>query len=284
MYISPSNIIETGYTNGTQFVIESNQTIYSGYYHKDKFGNYWTGETHTEDSEQLSNLLPESPIPANKPISFYNTLNTLELPSTNINSDVIIPSDDDYNKGFFSRYIIRYNNSVDYKFIEVNKDNFKKIIQLPNISILYNATSVIWKLTGPLNDVYNGNIRVESGIKDTNLRSIQESEKTFSGLSLYLTDPLQFYKRAEASNLYTSGGEFKTANGQNYIGDYHIHNSKGPMVGKTHTKKFHENLFPINETISIQANNQQNKKQQPTSSYNPSPMNMGSGFSGGGGY
>jgi hypothetical protein len=36
------------------------------------------------------------------------------------------------------------------------------------------------------------NIRIESGIVDTNLRSIQNASKTIPNISDILTDPLQF--------------------------------------------------------------------------------------------
>jgi len=98
---------------------------------------------------------------------------------------------------------------------------------------------------------------------------------------------LQFYRYTEVSNLYTAGGEFKTANGQNYIGDYHIHDSIGPMIGKTHTKEPHGNLFPINDNIipriqtsmSIPISGSNITPTQLT--YTPSNINIGGG---GGGY
>jgi hypothetical protein len=40
--------------------------------------------------------------------------------------------------------------------------------------------------------VIKNNIRVESGIVDTNLRSIQHASKTIPNISKLLTNPLQF--------------------------------------------------------------------------------------------
>ena len=48
------------------------------------------------------------------------------------------------------------------------------------------------------------------------------------------------------SNLYTNGGEY-FLNGEEYIGAYHIHPSKGPMVGAYHVSEPHEYLVPIGE-------------------------------------
>ena len=52
-----------------------------------------------------------------------------------------------------------------------------------NITNHYLITTLLWQLTGPINDIYNNNIRTTPGIKDTNLRSIQDAEKTFPNLS-----------------------------------------------------------------------------------------------------
>ena len=52
------------------------------------------------------------------------------------------------------------------------------------------------------------------------------------------------------SNLYTYGGEY-LLNGVEYIGDYHIHPDKGPMVGALHVSQPHEYLTPINASESL---------------------------------
>jgi hypothetical protein len=190
MYISPSNVIETGYTNGSRFTLNDGQTVYIGYYHKDNLERYWTGKTPTDDSEPLINYFPSSPV-GNQPISYYSKLNKLNLPINNIVNEFIIPTEEEYKKGFFTRYVLKSNKSSN-KFVEVTSSSFNKIIQIPDIAILYNSISLLWKLTGPELDVYNNNIRIKSGIKDTNLRSIQEAEKNLKGISTYLTNPLQF--------------------------------------------------------------------------------------------
>ena len=44
-------------------------------------------------------------------------------------------------------------------------------------------------------------------------------------------------------NLYTQGGELYYSNGTEYIGDYHIHPTVGPMVGAIHTGVEHSKLY-----------------------------------------
>lgn len=50
-------------------------------------------------------------------------------------------------------------------------------------------------------------------------------------------------------NLYTDGSEFKLPNGRRYRGYYHVHPTKGAMVGAVHVDRFHESLSPINRIV-----------------------------------
>ena len=52
------------------------------------------------------------------------------------------------------------------------------------------------------------------------------------------------------NNLYTSGEEFVLPNGENYVGAYHVHVSKGAMVGGTHTTTPHDRLTPVNSRVA----------------------------------
>jgi len=55
MYLPPSVILpETFYTYGNEYYYATNQAFYVGYYHKDKYGNAYTGQTHTNDSQKLN--------------------------------------------------------------------------------------------------------------------------------------------------------------------------------------------------------------------------------------
>ena len=46
------------------------------------------------------------------------------------------------------------------------------------------------------------------------------------------------------SNLYTAGTEYTYLDGEEYIGFYHIHPTKGPMAGREHSSNRHEKLLP----------------------------------------
>jgi hypothetical protein len=201
MYIPVSNIVETGFTSGNQFVVESTQLFYVGYYHKDTSNIYWSGQTHDNSSVVLKNIntnnSTDNNLTRNNIANFgYTKLNPKIFPQETFTPDFIMPTEQDYTNGFFIRYILKptvgVNNIQSLNFIEVKSNKFTQVSQSPDLKTLYKLTSLIWKLTGPLYDVYKDNIRTASGIIDTNKRSILDAEKTLPNLSLYLIDPLQF--------------------------------------------------------------------------------------------
>jgi hypothetical protein len=212
MYIPRSNIIEIGYANEGKFLktkytdpsLQPNlsltvkpslkdNTPYEGYYHKDKQGNYWVGREHTDTSVILLSIDQIS-----LPIDAENTYTKLQpkiFPTISITPDFIYPTQDEYNKGHFSRFIIKHVISSQINdFFEVKKEKFQQIIQNSDLLLLYKPVTLIWKLTGPLYDEYQNNIRTRSGIIDTNKRSLQEAETILPNVSLYFTDLIQFGK------------------------------------------------------------------------------------------
>jgi hypothetical protein len=199
MYISKSQIIETGYTQGYDFVLSHNQQLYKGYYHKDNQGRYWSGKDHTSLSILLISLIsPNIDITANSiakdgiiAYPFSKRFN-IDLTTPLLKSDFIQPTELDYNNGYFVRYISELKNSKQPYIIESNYNNYKNFSTDKNLINQYNTTTLLWQLTGPILDEYNNNIRTKSGIKDTNSRSIQEASKTIKNISTYLTNPLQF--------------------------------------------------------------------------------------------
>ena len=86
---------------------------------------------------------------------------------------------------------------------------------------------------------------------------------------------------------YTSGGEFTLPDGTNYIGAYHVHITRGAMVGAYHKDTPHDRLTPSNRRSRrlIQDIIQQLQSQRATQTTNNNRMSptRRSGMSGGGG-
>lgn len=196
MYIPISNILFSDYTNGGDFIFKSNLQPYIGFYFVDKNNNVYTGKTYTSNSVELLRRNPNTSTNSNIVFdSKYASLNPKTLPPLVITPDFIQPTNADYNNGFMTRFILKPTISSQINdFIEVRSDKYISVVQDGDAKVLYKSINLVWKLTGPLYDVYRDNIRILSGIIDSNKRSLSEAEKTMPNLSLYLTDLLQFGK------------------------------------------------------------------------------------------
>lgn len=191
MFTPKSNIVETGYTNGNYFTLP-NGNFYEGYYHKDKFNNCYTEKENSVSSIKLTLFLT---LEGNDPSDYlgnnkFKKLFKTSLINKSYGDEYISPTKDDYNAGYFTRYIAKVNPSSDIRYIEITKGSFDEILKQNNP--FYTPVSLLWKIYGPVFDIYQEDIRIESGIVNTNLRSIQQIEKTIPGISSFLTDYVKY--------------------------------------------------------------------------------------------
>jgi hypothetical protein len=175
MYI-PKNKIQTNlYTSGGEYILLSSGQDYIGSYYKLYNGKYYTGQTPNE-----SNTLEIIPIISNIPTNSDNK-NSLVIPY-----NPILPTPQDYQIGEFVRYFnVKRNQAI---FTEISKDVYQKYKQQdPQVSWrLYRVFSLIWKLTGDINQVAQTN---------KNITELTESREKVLGLSLYLKENwIQYYK------------------------------------------------------------------------------------------
>jgi len=294
-YFPKSQIQTNLYTRGEEYVIASTKENYVGFYHKLSTGQTFSGKT-SEDDFVVSiipfvpkDILPEPYDYENQNFSLSDSktsyINISSFDSYETISDVglyhslrpsrlkkllpfynpTLPTESDYKLGKFTRCFCKKSNELIY--IEINKDTYTNLIKrnLEYLWQLYVPFEIPWQLTGNNQQVYDTNKNVTT--------LISQRLKLFNFNEYLKEDYLKYYQFTNASNLYTAGGEYKTANGKNYIGYYHIHDKTGPMVGATHIKEPHELLFPINTTSSYTP---------PSNNY--SPPSIGRRGGGGGGY
>lgn len=198
MYIPQGKILKKYYyTGGNEFTIPSG-IKYTGYYHKDVYGNSWTGKTHDNTSVILKSILPTTYLDNN---SDYNG-NTLKYNNINKSANILgtnakpiqvsnfSVNRTEYEVGFKTRYFIKYNASTRLKFDELSSSTYKDL-QLDNSqyhTVMYTLVSLMWRVRGPLEDQYKDNILIKPGVYSSNKRSVDEAEKTCPGIRLYLTD------------------------------------------------------------------------------------------------
>ena len=105
--------------------------------------------------------------------------------------NTILPTNEDYTKGFYTRYFIKTKGSKSIS--EVNEETLGLLGQKIDDN-LYVGFELDWKLTGPLNDIFVGGIRQQAGVRDTNRRTLQRLEQEYIGITEKLQNLTQFYR------------------------------------------------------------------------------------------
>jgi hypothetical protein len=264
-YIPKNRILTNLYTEGSEFVYAKNPSQeYLGYYHKLFNGKTYTGKNQYDSPIQEiipatpSNVVNSytdvyvpsinnqvttifnSPLPVDTKYSYTDsileyaklvdditqpTLRELPVPLTPF------PQQSDYDKGDFIRYFARKN--VDSSYLEIDKttfDNFSsqsiKNYKKSKYAIdVYSVYSIIWKIKGDLEAIYNFNLNTVQELQTSN---------NIKGLDSYLKyNFLQFYRYTPQNGLFASENELITLTGELYSGYYHVEEIKGPTEGST---------------------------------------------------
>jgi hypothetical protein len=204
MYI-PLNKIDPRvyYTNGGEYYYASNLTNYVGYYRKDTNGRAYAGKELTVNSPQLTpSIIVRSSPPPN--INLGSGLSTTYLSisrktkqslieSSNPIPDSLPPTQQEYDQTFYTRYFLEYLLSSKSIIVEVNKGTYFNYVN-SNLRKYFNNVELLWKISGPLYDVKENNILIQGGVIDSNLRSINQAQKTMPSIRDYLTDLTLYYK------------------------------------------------------------------------------------------
>jgi hypothetical protein len=255
MYYPKSQITPDLYTNGNEFQTSNGE--YVGYYYLTSDGKRYTGRNPNDRPNTL--LLPiniedkNGDAEAGQVGSYNNDDNSNLLPLEYLQSVqpkysavppplpisiTPLPTEENYKIGEFERYFLKRFKSPIY--IEVDKDTYLQYRkQEPNVLyLLYYSFNLPWVITGKRNDVYN-----------INLSTVQRKSKnqTLPGFESYFKNQFdQYFRYSPGENLITDGTEFIVEKTRKpYVGSYHIHPDKGPMVGAQHVKTPHDYLIPI---------------------------------------
>ena len=298
----PKSQYQSGFsTNGNEYAIGSPLgESYKGPYYKTSNGKLISGKSPSDTSPSSQQFLypissTATPNPQNSveriegiddpkliitlPVRGYTNLD-VSIPSRNVPLKFnVTPTQKDYKLGIFKRYFCKKNNEL--KYFEINKETYN-LLDSKDSSIafdLYSAIELMWYLKGEKEQVFTLNKRLSE--------SIEKKEK-WSGFSQYFKEKFtQYYQMDQVqTNLYTSGGEFTTPDGKEYIGYYHIHPEKGAMVGAVHVRRKHDLLTPIDSKLPLNNNLPEVNPPEPSTPstpQSPPPSMGGGGYSGGGG-
>ena len=106
-------------------------------------------------------------------------------------NNTIVPTQEDYEKGFYTRYFIKRKDSN--IIAEVSEDKLGDIGEKVS-EVLYVGFELDWKLTGPLDDIIVDGVRQQAGVRDTNRRTLQRVEQEYIGITEKLQNLTQFYR------------------------------------------------------------------------------------------
>jgi hypothetical protein len=171
MYYPKSEILIVSRTKGTELYIKSTGKPYTGDYYLTNDNRYFSGKEFSINTQEL--------IPATiKKISqnkskgysfYYPTLSVM-----------------DYDRGFFTRYVIKRVNSGLETILEVDKTEYDRAKKDP----LYSTAAFSWKISGAMN---TDKMEIP-GIVETNQKTLQGLEKTIPGITSYFTNLAQYAK------------------------------------------------------------------------------------------
>ena len=203
IYYTKAQTSEGLVTDGKEWMFTDN-TEYIGQYHR-----YTTGEVFSESSfikGKSRKLIPyidlseiriaSGDISLNSELnSEYNVVKKIDVPkSVNLNPTTITPTVDDFKNGYVLRYFAFKVN--DEQLVELDNPSYKKVGTENGMdAILWRKFEMKWKIVGPEHDVLNirGDIE-ESGIIDTNMRTVAMLSETYPPLMDYIVDYREFSK------------------------------------------------------------------------------------------
>ena len=165
MYLPKSKYSKPKLTPGKQFTLPDG-TEYKGWYFKTYKGEQYTGSEPYYASEQLTRMSLIDAVG-----STLGRVNFIQLLITN--SDLI--------KGFIKRLFVK--NKIDGKIIEVTQDQVQDYSEIN----YYQISSLDWNITSPAEDVVVNGFVYEGSISK-NKKAVEELNKTFTGISSYITD------------------------------------------------------------------------------------------------
>tara|TARA_R110002167_G_scaffold109869_1_gene280008 strand:- start:17 stop:901 length:885 start_codon:yes stop_codon:yes gene_type:complete len=292
-YIPKSKLQKLQASINDNFINPLSGESYVGPYVKLSNNSTYAGNGSTLQYKIERRSTPQTPnINRDRNSSIYSVLKSGIEDFLNNVTDIIssksLPSEDDYKRGYFTRYFASRNNSP-HTYIEVNQETHRNILtSSPKHDFhLYTADSIIWALTG--------------NVFKINPLTIKNKSKKYPFIDNFFILINEFHRpeKENQENLHTNGKELYNLYGEEYIGSYHIHPTKGPMEGPKHTESNHNKLYYV-DTLPVFSNNEtdpyrnfldsQEKDTTPTNNdsvnvYNniSSPENLSSG-GGGGGY
>jgi len=207
-YYPLTRIVTNLYTRGGQFVTPDGKS-YSGRYYLTYDNKAFTGISPVLGNSlpltSAANLLTAAQL-GGLNSSFtqgYTSARESNTAQTSVNTKLTaltsyypVPLTSDYTRGYFTRYFAKNVSGPGFVF-EISQLDWTKI-QNGNVSntvLGYESTSMLWQLTGPLNDVRISQYQIQGGVYSTNKRVTEAKQLVFRGIVEFIGgDYIKFAK------------------------------------------------------------------------------------------
>ena len=240
-YTSKSEYKKLEASLASGFISRGSGVAYMGPYVQLSNGKTYAG-IHPEQNlgEIFIPRPPSSKLSTKKQCRIYGALkedtkNYLEGVQT-ITPTKNIPTEKDYERGFYNRYFVkRKNSSTDYK--EVDQKIYTQIIQGSGATdhYLHEASYIKWAIIGNV-------FKINSKILKLKKQYYPHIDILFPLINEFHRPDLVIQE-----DLTTEGNELYYIDGTEYIGLYHIHPKMGPMEGDKHIEDGHKRLYYVDK-------------------------------------
>jgi len=203
-YYPLTRIKTNQYTRGDQY------TLLDGTPYRGRYYTTYTGESFTGANPVVGRSEPLIPfslrrvqeefstdfltgIATRTPVTAYNVA-TRQVETLNEEDSLAelkpyfpSPSEEDYRRGYFTRYFAKNVSGPGYIF-EISRRAWTQIQngELADNVLGYEVADILWQLTGPLNNKRISQYQIQGGVFDTNKRVTEAEEKTFRGIIAFI--------------------------------------------------------------------------------------------------
>ena len=199
------------YTRGNEFTTPDGKT-YAGRYYLTYDNKAFTGINPVIGTNEELTAIPASNNPTSNTYTAASTQNTQKrakesnVTLSELDSYFPVPIAIDYSRGYFTRYFAKSASGPQF-IIEISQMDYSQL-QNGNVSptvLGYQSTSMLWQLTGPLNNTRVSQYQVKGGVYDTNKRVTEAKQTQFRGIVEFIGGEYTKFAQITSGSVAISG-------------------------------------------------------------------------------
>lgn len=199
------------YTRGNEFTTPDGKT-YAGRYYLTYDNRAFTGINPVIGTNEELAAIPASDSPTSNTYTAASTQNTQKRAKesntvlSELDSYFPVPIASDYSRGYFTRYFAKSASGPQF-IIEISQMDYSQL-QNGNVSptvLGYQSTSMLWQLTGPLNNTRVSQYQVKGGVYDTNKRVTEAKQTQFRGIVEFIGGEYTKFAQITSGSVAISG-------------------------------------------------------------------------------